>query len=280
MATRPLDDDQDDGVLELEEDDQIDSGDVKDAGDDASGDAQDDDDAVVVGFGDDIETEQPSDSDLVKQLRRQLRDARKTPAAPATETEIEIPVLGPEPTLESCDYDEDRLREETRAWVRREAEIERLKAARVQKQESAKAQWQATWDDFATKRDALKARDFEDAETAVITTLTKEQQLIIVGGCENSAAMILALGRSPTKLNEIANVKDPLKFAVALGKLEKDLKVSRRKPPQPDTPSRGSAPLSANSDKELERLEREADKTGDRTAIIEYKRKLREKRAA
>lgn len=273
MATRPLEDEQDDTTLELNEDDI-----VAETPDNGADDAPDtDDEEVVVGFGDDIETEQASDSDLVKQLRRQLRDARKTPAATTTEAEIEIPVLGPEPTLESCEYDEDRLREETRAWVRKEAEIERLKEAATRKQESAKQQWQATWDDFATKRDALQARDFEDAETTVVTTLTKEQQLIIVGGCENSAAMILALGRSPTKLNEIANVKDPLKFAVALGKLEKDLKVSRRKPPQPDTPTRGSAPLSANSDKELEKLEAEADRTGDRTKVIAYNRRLRGK---
>ncbi|KKC25825.1 hypothetical protein [Sphingomonas sp. SRS2] len=278
-----FEDDQDDTELNLdtpiddEDQDDEQNPDVNDSADEPD----DEDDTPIIGFGDDIETEALSDSDLVKHLRKQLREARKTPAQAANDAEIVIPELGPEPTLESCDYDEARLQRELRAHVAKEAEIERLTAQASQKKESAKAQWQATWDDFATKRDALRVKDFEDAETTVLTTLTKEQQLIIVGGCENSAAMLYALGKSPTKLNEIAAVKDPLKFAVALGKLEKDLKVQRRKPPTPDTPARGSAPMSQGAvDKKLEQLEKEADKTGDRSKVIAYNREKRAKKAA
>lgn len=276
MASRPLDDED---TLDLEIEDVIEDEPEAEVSEDEAPEEDEDEDGVSVSFGDDVEAEQLTDSDLVKHLRKQLREARKTPAPPANDPEVEIPVLGPEPTMESCDYDEDRFKQETRAWVATEAKIEALKGEQERKKTSAAQQWQATWTDFAAKRDALKAHDFEDAETEVVTSLSKEQQLIIVGGAANAAAMIYALGKNPTKRAELAAITDPLKFAVALGKLEKDLKVvNKRKPPPVQESVRGSAPLSASSDKKLEQLEKEADRTGNRTKVIAYQRELEAKR--
>jgi hypothetical protein len=63
-----------------------------------------------------------------------------------------------------------------------------------------------------------------------------------------------------------------------LGSLEKDIKVTKRNAPAADTAVRGSTASAAlpASDKELERLEKEADRTNDRSKVIAYRRKQRE----
>jgi hypothetical protein len=59
-----------------------------------------------------------------------------------------------------------------------------------------------------------------------------------------------------------------------IGKLEDKIKVERRKPlPAPDRPVTGTASL-ASTDKKLAQLEKEADRTGDRTALIRYRKSL------
>ena len=65
------------------------------------------------------------------------------------------------------------------------------------------------------------------------------------------------------------------KFAAELGKLEKDLKVSKPTKPAPaDTNLRSNAAPSSSS-KKLAGLEAEANRTGDRTKLIAYKKSLR-----
>jgi hypothetical protein len=55
------------------------------------------------------------------------------------------------------------------------------------------------------------------------------------------------------------------------------MKVTTRKASTtPETSVRGSGPAPGTGDQHLEKLEAEAAKTGDRTAVIAYKRKMRE----
>jgi hypothetical protein len=85
------------------------------------------------------------------------------------------------------------------------------------------------------------------------------QQAIVIKAADDSAKVIYALGRHPEKLKTLAAIKDPIKFAVAISKLEGTLKVTtRRKAAEPDEGVRGDAPLSVGADKELARLEKRA----------------------
>ena len=64
--------------------------------------------------------------------------------------------------------------------------------------------------------------------------------------------------------------------AMMIGELRGKLTMERRKLPQPDRAITGTAPNGGGSaDKELARLEKEAERTGDRTKLIAYRRKLR-----
>ena len=78
------------------------------------------------------------------------------------------------------------------------------------------------------------------------------------------------------KAKEIAAIKDPVKFAFAIAKLEAQLKVSTKKPAvQPEGRIQGNARPSGTIDSTLERLREEANKTGDYSKVMEYKRKKR-----
>ena len=67
-------------------------------------------------------------------------------------------------------------------------------------------------------------------------------------------------------------------FAFAVANLEAQLKVTPRKTkPEPERVISGaSRSLSATTDSHLARLEAEADKTGDRSKIVSYKRQLKQ----
>jgi hypothetical protein len=95
----------------------------------------------------------------------------------------------------------------------------------------------------------------------------------VLQGADNPALVIYALGRNPKKAKELSEIKDPVKFAFAVAKLEKDLKVTNRKAaPPPERVVSGTGRSSGAVDSTLERLRTEAAKSGDFTKVIQYKK--------
>jgi hypothetical protein len=116
-------------------------------------------------------------------------------------------------------------------------------------------------------------------ETATLS-LDMVQQAVIVKAAADPALFLYALGKSEAKRAELAKIQDPIKLAAAVARMEGAVKVTTRKAPAPDRAQRGSAPMPGGADKELEKLEKEADRTGDRTKVIAYKRALKDAAAA
>jgi hypothetical protein len=85
--------------------------------------------------------------------------------------------------------------------------------------------------------------------------------------------VIYALGKNPKKAAELAKLTDPVKFAFAVAKLEKELKVTnRRAAPAPERVVQGTGRVSGAVDSTLERLREEAARTGNMTKVLQYKR--------
>lgn len=247
------------------EDDQIEGGDAED-------------EIIEVTFGDEAApaSEDERDPGLVKHLRSEIR---KRDAELTTLRKVDVPQVievGEKPTLESCEWDETAFETALDTWKERKAEADK---AQTEAQDTAKRNqeaWAAELEDFGRKKAALKVPDFDAAEEEVVAGLSQVQQAIVIRAADDSAKVILALGRHPDKLKTLAAIQDPIKFTAALVKLEGQLKVTtRRKAPEVESDVRGSAPLSAASDKELERLEKDAERTGDRSKVIAHKRKLK-----
>lgn len=238
-------------------------------------------DELEVSFGEEAPLED-DDRNLPNKLRGVIKDKDKELAelrrrvAEATPAPVKIEV-GPKPTIEEHEYDEPAYDAALLAWNQRKAEADDAGAAAAREQEETAKAWKSELDGFATKKAALKAPDFEAAEEEVVAGFSQIQQAIIIKAADDSAKVIYALGKHPAKLAELAKITDPIKFAVAISKLEGTIKVApRRSAPEPEGTVRGSARLSPQSDKVLEKLEKEADRTGDRTAVIKYKREKRE----
>lgn len=240
------------------------------------------DDQIVISMdGEDLTQEDEEHKHApswVKELRKSSREKDKkirelearlnAGTAPAAKP-LTLPA---KPKLEDFDYDPDVYEEKLGEWFetkrRHDAQVEASKKA----QDDAEKAWQDKLATYGKAKADLKVRDYEDAEAYVQDRFNVTQQGIILQGLENPALVVYALGKNHKKATELAGITDPVRFAVAVGKLETQLKVTTRKspPPPPKTVS-GTGRVSGAVDSTLDRLRTEAEKTGDYTKVLKYK---------
>lgn len=241
-------------------------------------------DELVVTIGDEAP---PQDDELTKAAPEWVRDLRKTnrelarrnkelekaateKAAPAATT------LGPKPKLADYEFDTDKFEEALTKWNDQKRAADNEGIARQAAEKKAQDAWQARLGEYGESKAKLKVKDFDDAEAMAFEALSPVQQGIAVQGAENPGLLIYAIGKNPKKLKELAAITDPVKFAFAVARLEKDLKMTTRKaPPPPEKVVTGSAPKSGVVDSQLDKLRTEAEKSGDYTKVTAYRRQRR-----
>jgi len=209
-----------------------------------------------------------------RELHRQNRELQaRVQAAPP---ETKPVVIGNKPKLEDHDYDADKYEEALANWFERKRQADEVNArqeAEVMNQQKA---WQAKLDGYGKAKAELRVKDFEDAEELAQQVFSITQQGVLLQGADNPALVVYALGKNPAKAKELAEIKDPVKFAFAVAKLEKDLKVTnRRQAPAPERIVTGTGRSSGAVDSTLERLREEAARTGNMTKVIAYKAQKR-----
>lgn len=278
-----------------------DDGDDDEAGDDegTEGGAADEgeegaEDGVVVTIGDQPPEDAVEDDNKappwVRDLRKSNREKDKRireleqQVAKATPAPAAI-VVGEEPTFESCGFDADELKKQTLAWADRKNKAEAQQREAADADKKAKDAWQVKLDAYSAGKTKLKVPDFDVAEDVVKDTLSVMQQGIIVNGTDKPELLVYALGKNPKKAKELAAIADPVKFAVAIGKLETQLKVTPRKAaPAPDSTVRSTVAGAAAVDSALAKLRADAEKSGDYTKVHQHKQqqraKLRQKQQA
>ena len=209
-----------------------------------------------------------------RELQRQNRELQaRVQAAPP---ETKPVVIGNKPKLEDHDYDADAYEEALTSWFERKRQADEVNAkqeAEVMNQQKA---WQAKLDGYGKAKAELRVKDFEDAEEVAQQVFSITQQGVLLQGADNPALVVYALGKNPAKAKELAEIKDPVKFAFAVAKLEKDLKVTnRRQAPAPERIVTGTGRSSGAVDSTLERLREDAARTGNMTKVIQYKSQKR-----
>jgi hypothetical protein len=215
-----------------------------------------------------------------RELKRQKRELEQKLAEKAAAAAPAAVQVGEKPSLESCDFDAERFESELTAWHERKRKADEQADATRKEQEAAQQAWQKKLTAYGTAKTTLKVPDFEDAEEVVKGTLSPTQQAIIVSGAENPATLVYALGKNPAEAKKLASITDPVQFAFATARLETKLTVTpRKKAPAPERQVRGSAAGVTGVDSQLERLEAEADRTGDRSKVIAYRREQRRAQA-
>jgi hypothetical protein len=206
-----------------------------------------------------------------RELRQQVA-ARQIEEAPI--------VVGPRPKAwdEGIDGDDEKLDAALDAW-----EAQKTAAAEQErKRDEAKRRQNDEWGKVQARYNEEKARitvpGRDEAESVALAELSPQQQAVIARHADNPARFIIALGKNPAKLAQIASIEDPFALTKAMTKMEATLKQTKGpRPPEPSRTVRGAPISTANTNKQLEKLEAEAEKTGNRDKVIAFKRAQREK---
>jgi len=258
---------------------------IDDQGEDQSTeDGEGDSDEVIVSIGEEAPPpeEQTHAPEWVRELRKTNRELQRQnrelqgKLQSTAQTETKPVVLDKKPSLEEHDYDADKFEAALADWFERKRQADESNArqeAEVMNQQKA---WQAKLDGYGKAKAELRVKDFEDAEAVAQELFNITQQGVVLQGADNPALVIYALGKNPKKAKELSDIKDPVKFAFAVAKLEKELKVTnRRAAPPPERIVSGTGRVSGAVDSTLERLRAEAEKTGNMTKVIQYKAQKR-----
>jgi len=250
--------------------------------------AAEDDDFVAVTIGEEApppeEDENERAPEWVRDLRKQYREEKRRnkelqEQLAATTGATKVAELGQKPTLEAADYDTERYEKELAAWYDRKRKHDEAEAARQAEAEAAEREWKQKLEGYQSAKATLKVRDYDDAEEVVQDAFNVTQQGMILQGADNPALLVYALGKNPKRAKELASIKDPVKFAFAVARLETQLKVTKRKASsKPEPTISGTGRPSGSVDNTLERLRTEAEKTGDYSKVYAYKQ--RQKRTA
>lgn len=238
---------------------------------------------LVVTIGDQAaeeEDDQAKAPEWVRNLRkenRELKKRQKELEAQMQRPQDDAPKLGPKPTLADHDYDADQFESALEKWHAQKVKVDQHHKAQEEAQRAQAQEWQAKLEGYTKAKQSLNVQDFDEIEEAVTTTLNQTQQGIILQGAENPAIVVLALGRNEAKARELAEIKDPVKFAFAIAKMETQLKVTNRpKAPPPVTTlsgGRAGGGMAKSVQQQLDDLREKARKTGDGTEVLQFKKK-------
>mgnify|MGYP001506696023 CR=1 FL=1 len=180
-------------------------------------------------------------------------------------------------TLESVGFDSDEYETKLAEWFEQKRAHDDQEKQKKADQEKTNKAWQDRLTAYESKKADIKTkvRDFDIAEEQARDVLSQTQQGILIHAADNPELLVYHLGKNPEKAKTLAAIQDPIQFAFAAAKIDAQLKVQTRKPQtNPERKPSGSAPLSGVVDSKLEALEKEADRTGDRSKVIAYKKSL------
>ena len=103
--------------------------------------------------------------------------------------------------------------------------------------------------------------------------LSETQQGVLIEALGKSAApLLVGLAANEKRLKALAGIKNPIRFAVEAARLESIMKTTTRRPKTPPEKRIVGSGSSSMGGKTLEKLEAEADRTGNRTKVQAYKR--------
>lgn len=253
---------------------------------------------VVISFGEDAPTSEEVEHQAAPAWVRELRKADREKARQLRERDAELARLKAElegrnkpaelmqkPKLsdEGIDFDEEIFEQKLTAWHEAQRAAKAEKEAKEAEEKKALEAWQANFSAYQTAGKTLKVDDFEAAEDVVKGALNQMQMAVILDATstpEAAAKMVVALAHNKAQLDKLASTKHPIKFAVAVGKLEDKMTVQPRKAaPAPERTLKGGSTAVGVTDNKLAQLEAEAERTGDRTKVLAYRREQRARQA-
>lgn len=229
------------------------------------------------------EPQQPRESKTFQEIRKMANGALKDKRR--LERELEElraklpkpePTLGPKPTLDQFDYDEAKYEEAFAGWMAQKAAADDADRKKLDEQRREQEELENFKKTYQKRAESLGVSDFKEAESEVGEMLNATQKGLMMRGADDPAALVYALSKSPAKLIELSHITDPVKFTVAVAKLEMNLSARKtsRPAPEPRVSSERSATGHSASASQLEKLRAEAERTGDYSKVVAYKKQM------
>ncbi len=237
---------------------------------------------LIVQFGEDEKKEDEKEhapawvKELRKQNREQAKRLKEFEQRESERTQSRQQALRAKPTLEDHDYDPDAFEQDLILYNEEKRAIADQEKANRTQQEQQQRDWEETVRSFEDSKKTLKVADYQDKQEEVETALSQVQQGIILAAAKQPALFVYGLGSNHSKLQELKQITDPIKFTAAIVRLEESMKQTTKKAPPPaEKTLTGNAAHSGSSDKALERLRADAEKNGDYSKVVAYKSRMK-----
>lgn len=206
-----------------------------------------------------------------RELKRRLEEQQQA-AQPKAVT------LRAKPKIDDHGYDSDLYTEDLDKWYAEKAEHDRVEQSRKAQVEQEQAEFAEASKAYAKGKGFLIKADkegFEYAQESVLANFDDVKQNILMQGSKDSAQLVYMIGRDEALLSKLSRMK-PVQFAVEIGRLESNMNTKRKPVSGVDRPLKASKGAVGDANSTLERLRAEADKTGDRTKVVQYMRQMRQ----
>lgn len=271
-----LNDPEDDDVLDLDTPIEGDEGADEQASDPADEEAEQAEEEI--GFGE--EEDDDTAPDLPKRLRAEIKERdRKLAIANKRIAELDKPAVaievGPRPTREQFDWDDEAYDKAIDEWNERRFQAQQQAGQPNDLQAEAKQ-------DVERLTAGISSLPYADAQEIVpeaMKALTAEDQFIIASAVKEPGKFMYALAKNPERLTALLDIKNPVKRIAEIARMETQMTTRTRTPVAPEQVRSGDTRPASSSDKTLAQLQKKAEASGDYTAVLAYKRGLREKAA-
>ena len=228
------------------------------------------------------ETDEKRAPEWVRNLRtkareqeRELRELRKLRDGVEQQKQTQ---LGPKPTLEACDYDADLFERRLDAWKERKAVADRQQAEAREAEAKLQEHFNSKFETYNARKKEVAAkhfRDFDEVEETVLHALNDTKRGLLLAHAKDPALLFYAIGKKEQVLQNLAKMENVAEFIWTAAQVERDLKITSRKPSSaPEKSVKGSA-STTGSDKRLDQLYDEAARTGDLNKVRAYKASLK-----
>lgn len=209
-----------------------------------------------------------------KEVQRENRELKRKLEQYESSNTPEQQALREMPTLDDHEYDEDGYQKDLVQWFSEKQQHEAAVQAEQQKYQQYHERYKANVDAVRAK-----APDYDDAETMVVETLSMNKQHLLQMMVEKPAAVVYALGKnSPTQLENLSKLDD-IQFARQIVLMEQQMssKSKSRNPNKPKPKTHELEGAAGGTDAKLAKLEADAERTNDRTALIAYRKQMKNK---
>lgn len=231
---------------------------------------EDDGELAIEVEGDDEPEDEPH---LAKKLRAEVRERNKR----IKELEARLapkPVdIGKKPDLwEDCEGDPDKFENDLLAWTERKRQAEQADRAQSEQQTTQQQAFEKQRVAYRAKAQTMGVKDIDGAEQGIIDALGAPYLGAIIQYADDPAKVVAALAAHPRLLAQIADEPDDLRKLKLMFQMESKVTIKRKgaAAPEAGTILKGTANVSGG-DKALEKLEKDAERTGDRSKLIAYK---------